>query len=138
MSNIGNQLLCHGIGGGRRYHIYIHCLVLLFLRYKKVSDWQIFLVISLWVAQMMHLVMRKTGLNTVDAVYFFCNQKWNCFHYFSVSNTSFEKPGCSWTLKKWHLFLGHSSPYGIQRPQQASIETLKTWLFILAISRLWW
>ena len=53
--------------GVRTYHIYIHCLVLLFLRYNKGTGWEIFLVIMLGIAQLVQLVTRKMKLNNVVA-----------------------------------------------------------------------
>ena len=47
-------------------------------------------------------------------------------------------PGCSWTLHKCHLFLGHRSPSGVYMLHQASIKSFGTWLFILARVILWW
>ena len=62
----------------------------LFLRYKKETDWWIFLIHSLVISQLMQLVIRKTILNTVNAVSFVYNPQWNIFHHFFTCNISFK------------------------------------------------
>ena len=66
----------------RKYHIYIHCLVLIFSRYNKGTDWRSFLVISKEIAQLMEIMTRKMRLITVVDIQFVHKQQWNVFHHF--------------------------------------------------------